>query len=56
MDIAVADIANGNLKFDPIDNTDTDSSFNFKVSDGVNWSDASYSVNIIVTRLLMLQL
>ena len=49
--IKVSDISAGNLKFDPADNSDLDSSFKFSVSDGTNWSNASYTTQINITAL-----
>jgi len=45
-EISVADINSGNLTFDPIDNSDADSSLSFSVSDGTDWSANSYTTAI----------
>ncbi|WP_460883044.1 hypothetical protein, partial [Pseudaeromonas pectinilytica] len=49
--IKVSDISAENLKFDPADNSDLDSSFKFSVSDGTNWSNTSYATQINITAL-----
>ena len=46
--ISTTDIANGKLTFVPTSNTDTDSSFNFTVSDGTLNSTSTYTTTIIV--------
>ncbi len=40
-EISVADINSGNLVFNPTSNSDANSSFDFKVSDGSDWSETS---------------
>ncbi|TKB05711.1 VCBS domain-containing protein, partial [Desulforhopalus sp. IMCC35007] len=49
--ITVEDINNGNLQFDPTDNTDVDSSFTFSVNDGSLWSTESYTTTIEIEAL-----
>ncbi len=49
--IKVSDISAENLKFDPADNSDLDSSFKFSVSDGTNWSNTSYTTQLNITAL-----
>ena len=47
-EVSAADIQSGHLTFVPNSNTDMDSSFNFKVSDGVNWSGThTTAVNVV---------
>ncbi len=47
-EISVSDITTGKLSFIPSNNTDNDSSFNFKISDGELWSDAhTTTVNVL---------
>jgi Ca2+-binding RTX toxin-like protein len=50
-DIDIDLIEQGKLTFDPTDNTDTDSSFDFHVSDGSDWSADSYSTSITITAV-----
>ncbi len=49
--VSVADINAGKLIFNPTDNTDADSTFNFHVSDGVNWSQQGYAASITIDAL-----
>ncbi|MDD3451227.1 VCBS domain-containing protein, partial [Sulfurimonas sp.] len=49
--ISKADIDAGKLTFNPTDNSDADSSFGFKVSDGTNWSASSYTTAINITAV-----
>jgi VCBS repeat-containing protein len=49
-EIAVEDIENGYLTFDPTDNSDADSNFTFSVSDGTDWSE-SYTTTINISAL-----
>ncbi len=47
-EISVSDITTGKLSFTPSNDTDNDSSFNFKMSDGELWSDAhTTTVNVL---------
>ncbi len=49
--INVTDIDSGLLIFNPTDNSDADSSFTFSVSDGTDWSTASYTTTIDITAV-----
>jgi Ca2+-binding RTX toxin-like protein len=49
--VSAADISAGKLTFDPTDNTDVDSAFEFHVSDGTDWSADSYSTSITITAV-----
>ncbi|MDD5360400.1 MAG: type I secretion C-terminal target domain-containing protein, partial [Sulfurovaceae bacterium] len=49
--ISLANITAGNLTFNPTDNSDADSSFTFNVSDGTDWSSASYTTAINITAV-----
>ena len=49
--ISVADIEAGNLIFNPTVNTDNDSSFTFKVSDGDRWSTSDYATVITINAV-----
>ncbi len=48
-EISIRDIEDGKLKFEPTEDTDEDSSFDFKVSDGTNWSAQSNTTTIEIT-------
>lgn len=48
--VKLADINDGKLTFDPVNNSDVDSSINFKVSDGISTNnDTTYTTTIAIT-------
>ncbi len=49
-EISVSDITTGKLSFTPSNDTDNDSSFNFKISDGELWSD-THTTTVEVTAI-----
>jgi hypothetical protein len=49
-EISKSDIESGKLVFDPTENTDLDSNFSFKISNGALWSE-SYNTEINVTAI-----
>ena len=46
--VSVADINGGKLTFDPVNDSDSDSSFLFSVSDGTSWSAISYTTTLAI--------
>ncbi|MBP1682296.1 MAG: putative uncharacterized hemolysin-type calcium-binding protein [Proteobacteria bacterium] len=50
-EVSATDINNGKLTFDPVDNSDADSSLSFSVSDGVDWSSNSYTTTVTLTAV-----
>ena len=55
-EISLADIIANKLVFTPITNSDADSSFTFKVSNGTLWSSSSYNTAVNITAVADLQL
>ena len=50
-EISLADIIANKLVFTPITNSDADSSFTFKVSNGTLWSSSSYNTAVNITAV-----